>query len=218
MPPRNTPTITKELQRTWVVITIWGEINIDMRETIRPASFQVCWWRPIALSCGDVFRVNRTSPTPAQWPRMDRNLQCIAAWSVVIFVLLCTHTESRLVHQQSSSQGGFHSSSQTHNRLPSPGKQRLSAEPDPRPHPVMVHCHPDTVEVVVQADLFDTGIEVDARHLRLGSGPPAEGSVCRAAQSSEAQFTLRSHLLDCGIQLSVNFLTFSNEALFFHLF
>lgn len=139
---------------------------------------------------------------------MDRKPQCITAWCVIIvLVSLCTHTESRLVHQKGSSHGGLHSTSMTHSRLPSPGKQLLSAEPLPRPHPVMVHCHPDTMEVVVQADLFDSGLKVDARHLRLGSEPPAEGSVCRAVLSTEAQFTFRSHLMDCGIQLSVNFLT-----------
>lgn len=138
---------------------------------------------------------------------MDRNPQCITAWCITIVVSLCTHTEGRLVHQKSSSHGGLHSTSMTHSRLPSPGKQRLNVEPLPRPHPVVVHCQPDTMEVLVLADLFDSGLKVDARHLRLGSDPPAEGSACGAVQTTEAQFTFRSHLMDCGIQLSVNFLT-----------
>lgn len=71
------------------------------------------------------------------------------------------------------------------------------------------------MEVVVQADLFDSGLKVDARHLRLGSDPPAEGSACRVARSTHAEFTFLSQLMDCGIQLSVNFLTLSNK-LFFH--
>lgn len=141
---------------------------------------------------------------------MDRNPQCMTAWCIIVLVSLCTHTESRLVHQKSSSQGGLSSSSMTHSRVPLLGKQRQSAEPPPRPHPVVVHCQPDTMEVMVQADLFDSGLKVDARHLRLGSDPPAEGSACRAAQSAEAQYTIRSHLMDCGIQLSVNILTLSN--------
>lgn len=141
---------------------------------------------------------------------MDRNPQCITAWCIIVLASLCTHTESRLVHQKSSSQGDLYSSSMTHSRVPLLGKQRQSAEPLPRPHPVVVHCQPDTMEVMVQADLFDSGLKVDARHLRLGSNPPAEGSACRAAQSAEAQYTIRSHLMDCGIQLSVNILTLSN--------
>lgn len=141
---------------------------------------------------------------------MDRNPQCITPWCFIVLVSLCTHVEGRFVHQKSSSQGGLHSSSMTHSRVPPPGKQRQSAEPPPRTHPVVVHCQPDTMEVVVQADLFDNGLKVDARHLRLGSDPPAEGSPCRAAPSAEAQFTFRSHLMDCGIQLSVSVLTLSN--------
>lgn len=141
---------------------------------------------------------------------MDRNPKCITAWCIIVLVSLFTRTESRLVHQKSSSQGGLYSSSVAQSRVPLLGEKRQSTEPLPRPDPVVVHCQPDTMEVVVQADLFNSGLLVDARHLRLGSDPPAEGSACRAAQSADSRFTLRSRLMDCGIQLSVNILSLSN--------
>ena len=61
------------------------------------------------------------------------------------------------------------------------------------------------MEVVVQADLFDTGLHVDGRHLRLGSDTAAEYSACSAAPSGEAEFTIRAQLMDCGTKLSVSF-------------
>lgn len=83
-------------------------------------------------------------------------------------------------------------------------KLQQSAELSARPRPVVVNCHPDSMEVVVQADMFDRGLQVDGRHLRLGSGPASEGSACRAIPSGEAEYTIRAHLRDCGIQLSVS--------------
>ncbi|KAG7229305.1 hypothetical protein INR49_012963, partial [Caranx melampygus] len=59
------------------------------------------------------------------------------------------------------------------------------------------------MEVVVQADMFDTGLQVEGSHLYLGSGSIAEeGGACRAVPSGEAEFTIRAHLMDCGTKLS----------------
>lgn len=145
-------------------------------------------------------------------PRMDRNPQCNPLWCIIILISLCTHTESRLVYYQGSGAGSQHPSSRTHSYVQTVGKQQQSAELSVRPRPVVVHCHPDSMEVVVRADMFDSGLEVDAGHLRLGSGPPREVGVCRAEQSGEAEFTIRASLTDCGIQLSVNFLILSAQA------
>ncbi|TNN35375.1 Zona pellucida sperm-binding protein 3 [Liparis tanakae] len=81
-----------------------------------------------------------------------------------------------------------------------PGKPQQSAPPQSAPpRPVVVNCHPDSMRVVVQADMFDTGLQVDAAHLRLGSG---EGSECGAVSSGEAEFTIQAFLQDCGTKLS----------------
>ncbi|XP_056277379.1 zona pellucida sperm-binding protein 3-like [Pseudoliparis swirei] len=83
-----------------------------------------------------------------------------------------------------------------------PGKPQQSAPAHAPPRPVVVNCHPDSMRVVVQADMFDTGLQVDARHLRLGSGSVSEGSECGAVSSGEAEFTIQAFLQDCGTKLS----------------
>lgn len=85
-----------------------------------------------------------------------------------------------------------------------PGKPQQSAPAHAPPRPVVVNCHPDSMRVVVQADMFDTGLQVDARHLRLGSGSVSEGSECGAVSSGEAEFTIQAFLQDCGTKLSVS--------------
>lgn len=86
--------------------------------------------------------------------------------------------------------------------------QQLSADPRARPRPVVVKCHPDSMEVVVQADVFNTGVQVEGKYLRLGAGAAAEGSACSAVPSGEAEFTIWAHLMDCGITLSVSIIVF----------
>lgn len=82
---------------------------------------------------------------------------------------------------------------------------RQSTEPItllPMPRAVVVKCYADALEVVVQADLFDTGVPVDGGQLHLGSN--SVGNACKAHPSGEAEFTIKSHLTDCGIKLSVS--------------
>lgn len=73
-----------------------------------------------------------------------------------------------------------------------------------RPRPIVLRCHPDSMEVVVQADMFHAGLEVDGRHLRLGSDLLGEGSACAAFPSGAAEFTIRAQLMDCGTKLAVS--------------
>ncbi|XP_028283288.1 zona pellucida sperm-binding protein 3-like [Parambassis ranga] len=56
------------------------------------------------------------------------------------------------------------------------------------------------MEIVVQADMFDTGIRVDGRSLRLGSN--SEGIECRSVPSGGTEFTIQAQLMDCGTKLS----------------
>uniref|UniRef100_A0A8C6TXF3 Zona pellucida sperm-binding protein 3 n=1 Tax=Neogobius melanostomus TaxID=47308 RepID=A0A8C6TXF3_9GOBI len=66
------------------------------------------------------------------------------------------------------------------------------------PRPVVVKCHPESWEIVVQADLFSTGLMVDGRHLRLGVEQRRDPSACRAVPSGPTQFTVQAQLTDCG--------------------
>ncbi|XP_061694586.1 zona pellucida sperm-binding protein 3-like isoform X2 [Syngnathoides biaculeatus] len=59
------------------------------------------------------------------------------------------------------------------------------------------------MEIVVQADLFDTGFLVDPEHLRLGSEPASGSGSCRAGQyGDDWTVTIWANLQDCGTRLS----------------
>ncbi|XP_075994907.1 zona pellucida sperm-binding protein 3-like [Genypterus blacodes] len=60
---------------------------------------------------------------------------------------------------------------------------------------VGVICHPDSVEVVIEADLFGIGAPVNPQELRLGV---EYSDFCRAAASSEDVFRIIAGLQDCG--------------------
>ncbi|XP_039998624.1 zona pellucida sperm-binding protein 3b [Xiphias gladius] len=140
---------------------------------------------------------------------MARNLQRTSSWWIIVLLSVSTLAESRLTHGRGSGAANAHAPTRTHGDIQPKGSAvrqqqgaELGAPPRPRPRPVVVRCHPDSVEVVVQADMFDTGLQVDGRHLRLGSDPVAEESSCGSVPSGEAEFTLRAHLMDCGTTLS----------------
>lgn len=140
--------------------------------------------------------------------RMDCNVQRFTPWCFVLFYFICTVTESSsLVHSTESSATNSYSKGRTNGSIQpqlTAVKRRQNAETRERPRPVAVKCHPDSMEVVVQADMFDTGLRVDGRHLRLGSDSAGEEKVCGAVPSGEAEFTIRTPLMDCGINLSVS--------------
>lgn len=132
---------------------------------------------------------------------MDNYLHRTSFWWIIVLFSLSALSESTLVYERGSA--NLHFPSRTYGDIQPPSaavKQQLSA----RPRPIVVNCHSDSMEVVVQADMFDRGVQVDGGHLRLGSDSESEGGACGAAPSGEAQFTLRTHLLGCGTKLSVS--------------
>ncbi|XP_031611783.2 zona pellucida sperm-binding protein 3-like [Oreochromis aureus] len=135
---------------------------------------------------------------------MDCYLHGLVSWCFIVFYSVCAFVESsRLVHSSESRATNSFSQGGTYGRIqPQFGavKQKPSTELRERPRPVTVNCHPDAMEVVVQADMFDTGLQVDGGHLRLGSD--SAGEECGAVPSGEAEFTIRAQLVDCGTKLS----------------
>ncbi|XP_032387414.1 zona pellucida sperm-binding protein 3 isoform X2 [Etheostoma spectabile] len=120
-----------------------------------------------------------------------------------ILVLLMISTLPHFLYSTPSSH--FSTRGRTHGNM----KPQLTAvQPEPgtglslRPQSVVVSCYPGWMQVVVQADMFDTGLQVEGTHLRLGSGSLSEGSACGAVPSGEAEFTIQAHLSDCGTKLS----------------
>lgn len=125
-----------------------------------------------------------------------------------------TLAESRFVYNRVSGNTGKTASPITNNTTRTGSNIQARAQsPElsvrPRPRPVVVTCHPDSMEVLVQADMFDTGLQVEGSHLHLGSGSVAgEENACRALRSGEAEFTIWAHLMECGTKLSVSICMF----------
>ncbi|XP_030630671.1 zona pellucida sperm-binding protein 3b [Chanos chanos] len=83
---------------------------------------------------------------------------------------------------------------------------KLATGPTRRPHPktVLVTCNERAIEVVVKADLFETGILVEPEDLWLGASSGHEGKsqyVCGAVSTGESEYTVYAELNDCGTQL-----------------
>ncbi|XP_034411937.1 zona pellucida sperm-binding protein 3-like [Cyclopterus lumpus] len=133
---------------------------------------------------------------------MDCN---VSPWWLMVLLSVSTLTESRLVSSRGSSATA---NSLTPSRIRYIQPQMTAVKPQQSatlialPRPVVVNCHPDSMRVVVQADMFDTGLQVDGSHLRLGSDSVSEGSECAAVSSAEAEFTIQAFLRDCGTKLS----------------
>ncbi|XP_041805693.1 zona pellucida sperm-binding protein 3-like [Chelmon rostratus] len=130
---------------------------------------------------------------------MDPDLRRASFCFIIVLISLHTLAESRLVYGRGSGATNPHIPGRTPLAAV---KQGHSPELGARTRPVVVNCHPDSMEVVVQADMFDRGLQVDGKHLRLGSDSPTEGGACGAVPSGEAEYTIRAHLLDCGTKLS----------------
>uniref|UniRef100_A0A3Q2G9Z0 Zona pellucida sperm-binding protein 3 n=1 Tax=Cyprinodon variegatus TaxID=28743 RepID=A0A3Q2G9Z0_CYPVA len=60
---------------------------------------------------------------------------------------------------------------------------------------VSVMCHPDSMEVVITADMFAVGAPVDSRELRLGV---EDNELCRAKATSAEEYRIVAGLDDCG--------------------
>ncbi|XP_056262909.1 zona pellucida sperm-binding protein 3-like [Pseudoliparis swirei] len=60
---------------------------------------------------------------------------------------------------------------------------------------VRVTCHPDSLEIIIQADMFEVGAPVNGDELRLGV---ELNDYCRATSSSEDEYRILVGLVDCG--------------------
>lgn len=63
-------------------------------------------------------------------------------------------------------------------------------------HTVKVSCHADSLEVVIQADLFGVGVPVDSDELRLGVED--NDNKCRPTALSGDEYRVVVGFVDCG--------------------
>lgn len=132
---------------------------------------------------------------------MDGHLQPTSPWWLIASLLtVCSHSKSGMAFDFVGYRvpSRFEASAAERQHTVDPG--------EPPRRAVLVKCHADSMEVAVQADMFDTGLLVEAKHLRLGSDDSASAwSECGAVPSGEAEFTIQAHLMACGTKLSVSF-------------
>ncbi|XP_056256595.1 zona pellucida sperm-binding protein 3-like [Seriola aureovittata] len=77
----------------------------------------------------------------------------------------------------------------------SPEQQKAPAEEREQVNTVGVTCHPDTMEIVIKADMFGVGAPVNRYELRLGV---EHNDFCRATASSGDEYRIIVGLMDCG--------------------
>lgn len=91
--------------------------------------------------------------------------------------------------------------SSQYSSLPRPRPQQTLAMVQQEQHQpelvntVRVVCHPDSLEVVIAADMFAVGAPVDNRELRLGV---EDNAFCRATATSAEEYRIVVGLDDCG--------------------
>lgn len=136
---------------------------------------------------------------------MERSPLSLPLRCIVVLILVGTRAENLFTSNRDPNEPRARSAS--------PGHGQTFAPPvsDPPDHPpaVVVRCHSDSMELLVQADLFSRGLQVDGRHLRLGPSSAAEGGACVATPSREAGFTVWAPLMGCGMKRSVRVAAFA---------
>ncbi|XP_061702565.1 zona pellucida sperm-binding protein 3-like [Syngnathoides biaculeatus] len=76
-------------------------------------------------------------------------------------------------------------------------KQQQQQQQQRRPlNTVRVTCHPDSLEILIQADLFGVGSPVHSYEVRLGV--ERNDGLCSAAPASAHEYRILVGLLDCG--------------------
>lgn len=79
--------------------------------------------------------------------------------------------------------------------------------PQRRQKTIYVGCHEESMEIIMHADLFATGLPVYAEELWLGPDSmmnKVSRASCGATQYGENEFAIFAYFRDCGTKLSVS--------------
>ena len=88
---------------------------------------------------------------------------------------------------------------------PSPSKHQVTkdeTERRPETETVRVTCHPDYMEIDIDADLLELGFPVDVDDVRLGKSEQP-GEACKAVHTEPEKYMIAAALTDCGTEHSV---------------
>nr|AIO02875.1 zona pellucida C5 protein [Gymnodraco acuticeps] len=97
-------------------------------------------------------------------------------------------------------------------------QQKSPAEEPQQVNTIRVTCHPDSLEIVIKADMFAVGAPVDGDEIRLGE--ENNNQYCRATASSADEYSISVGLVECGTRhwvtedslIYTNLLIYSPEA------
>uniref|UniRef100_A0A8C2WS23 Zona pellucida sperm-binding protein 3 n=1 Tax=Cyclopterus lumpus TaxID=8103 RepID=A0A8C2WS23_CYCLU len=74
-------------------------------------------------------------------------------------------------------------------------QEKTPAKEQAQVNTVRVTCHPDSLEIIIKADMFEVGAPVNSDELRLGV---EHNDYCRATTSSRDEYRILVGLVDCG--------------------
>ncbi|XP_031418257.1 zona pellucida sperm-binding protein 3-like isoform X1 [Clupea harengus] len=98
--------------------------------------------------------------------------------------------------------------------MPAPSKHQVTkdeTERRPETETVRVTCHPDYMEIEIDADLLELGFPVDVEDVRLGKSEQS-GEACKAVHTEPEKYMIAAALTDCGTEHSIteDYLIYSN--------
>ncbi|KAI4798616.1 hypothetical protein KUCAC02_020610 [Chaenocephalus aceratus] len=135
---------------------------------------------------------------------------------VILLVGLCVSSSFAFPSTQDAS---FQSLANTgRSELGQQQQQKSPAAAPQQVNTVKVTCHPDSLEIVIKADMFAVGAPVDGDELRLGV--ETNNQYCRATASSADEYSISVGLVECGTRhwvtedslIYTNLLIYSPEA------
>ncbi|XP_075942240.1 zona pellucida sperm-binding protein 3-like [Anarhichas minor] len=113
---------------------------------------------------------------------------------VSLLVGLCFRSSFAFPFKDSTQHGLLQSLQTTGSSQRTP-QQKAPAEEREQVNTVQLTCHPDSLEIIIKADLFGVGAPVNGDELRLGV---ERDDYCRATRSSGDEYRILVGLVDCG--------------------
>ncbi|XP_053194400.1 zona pellucida sperm-binding protein 3-like [Scomber japonicus] len=107
--------------------------------------------------------------------------------------------------QFKESRSSKHPVQQQHHKVPTEEREKVNT--------ISVTCHPDSLEILIKADMFEVGAPVNVDELRLGV---EYNEICRATASSRDEYRIVVGLLDCGTKhwMTEDSLVYTNLLIF----
>ncbi|KAI4822369.1 hypothetical protein KUCAC02_007921, partial [Chaenocephalus aceratus] len=137
-------------------------------------------------------------------------------FQVILLVELCVSSSFALPSTRYTQDASFQSLANTGRS--EIGQQNSPAEEPHQVNTIRVTCHPDSLEIVIKADMFAVGAPVDGDEIRLGV--ETNNQYCRATASSADEYSISVGLVECGTRrwvtedslIYTNLLIYSPEA------